>query len=155
MQFKYPALKDQFPKVDQRVQNLLAQFEMWSVANSLPEPMVTHVFETQDNSEEIFWKNIQTDALAKGEVLPEPEARKRARAVFSFHKVNCAVDLRDYIYTPEQYGRALAWLRAQVTVGMGDQQWEVLGHNVGSGHHFHIGFRDMARYHEWQKNHPE
>lgn len=152
MKFKYPVLQEQLKRLDQRVQNLMSQFEMWSIANNLPEPIATHLFETDDEGEELFWRSELEKAMKKGEKVDEKVARVRAREVFSFHKVYCAIDLRDYIYTPEQYKKALEWLRAQVPVGMGDGEWEILGHDVGSGHHFHIGFRDMARYHAWKKD---
>jgi hypothetical protein len=87
--------------------------------------------------------------------VDDATARARARVVPSFHKLYKAIDLRDYIYTPEQYKRALEWLRAQVPVGMKDGQWEILGHDIGSGHHFHIGYRDVVQLNEWIKANPK
>lgn len=147
MKFKYAQLQVEYKQVEQRVINLLTQAEMWSVSNGMPEPVVTHVKRTILGNEEIYWKEEQ----AKHPGMSEADARKLARARFSFHNVLTAVDLRDYIYTTEQYQRLLAWMRSQVQVGMGDGEWEILGHDVGSGHHFHVGLRDMARYHAWMK----
>lgn len=147
MQFKYPQLQAEYKKIDQRTQNALQELDNFSQANALPEPIITHVHRTLQQSEEIYWKVELVEAKSKGATITEAEARTRARKRFSFHMVDTACDLRDYIYTPTQLTLVLSCLRA----GRQDGNWEVLGHDVGSGHHLHIAYRNMELYNDWRK----
>lgn len=135
MKFLTPKLEAEFAQLHPDVRFSIIDLDDWSAASGLPEVVITHVNRTEEQQEAIYWKQIQ-----KAEGLREKEAREKARKKFSWHRVRCAVDLRNKHYTKQQRGQVVLRLMQGRTKG----PWEILEHDVGRGDHIHVGRRDFA-----------
>ena len=142
MRYKTPELEEQYKRLHPRLLSVTQELEDFCRKQAYPEPMATHIDRTRDQQEDIYWRII----LAQGKgALTEAQARYQARNRFTWHFVRCAIDLRDYIYTPAQLAVLLPFLKT-ITTGKG-KDYEFLYHDVGRGNHLHIGFRDN----QWAK----
>jgi hypothetical protein len=135
MKFKYPHLQTQLYAVHQDVRDALNKLDGFCLRKQFPEVVVTHVLRTDDEQEALYWK-----AILKKEGCTEVEARLRAREKFSWHKVGCAVDIRNSEYSKSQLEEVMAYLRAGRAIPL----WELLSHDVGNGAHVHIGRKDFT-----------
>jgi hypothetical protein len=142
MRFKSPELMTQYVKLQPTLLRLCEDFVKWSWENGLPAPVATHIQRTRKMQEDIYWRLIM--AQVKG--MTEAEARAKARDKFSWHFVLCAIDFREYIYTPEQMAKVLDWFKRRTMTA----EWEFLYHDVGRGKHLHVGIRD----HQYAKSIP-
>lgn len=133
-----PRLKEEFTKLHENCLMAANNLENFLTLNSMPEAVVTHILRTIPEQEDIYWRNIMV-----AQKLTEVDARAKARAQWSWHLVYCAFDLRDFIYTPAQLRRIVDFLMVEYPASQG---WEILCHNVGSGNHLHVGFRDYSRH---------
>jgi hypothetical protein len=144
VKFKTPALEFEFGHLHPDVKRLGYDLDAFLFANQMPELVITHVLRTDAQSEEIYWRSFLKGGLS------EPEARKKAREKFSWHKVLCAFDARTRNpgagarYTKRQMEDILAFLKK----GRDPAMWELLAHDV-SGPHLHVGRRDFA----WRTKH--
>jgi hypothetical protein len=139
VKFKTPALEFEFGHLHPDVKRLAFDLDAFLFANQMPELVITHVLRNDNQSEEIYWRWF----MKKGQ--SEPEARKSARAKFSWHKVLCAFDARNKNYSKSQLARIMEFLKQ----GRDTSIWELLSHDVGKGDHIHVGKRDFA----WRTKH--
>jgi hypothetical protein len=135
VKFKTAALEFEFDGVHPGVAATLHALDEYSEAMGLPEVVVTDVLRTPAQQEAIYWR-----ALQKAGNLTEEEARSAARKKFSWHLVAAAVDLRNTHYSRAQLEEAVAFLKK----GRSAPMWEVLSHDVGQGHHLHVGRKDFS-----------
>lgn len=134
MKYKSPILEQEYKALHPQLRTVMEQLETFSAENGLPEPVATHIRRTRKGQEDIYWRSV----LAANPSMTEAQARTAASKRFSWHLVNCAIDLRDYIYTKQQVTKLLAWLRQRCPA----PTFEVLYHDVGRGQHLHVGIRD-------------
>lgn len=139
MKFKNPTLEAEYKALHPKTLEILNDLEVYCKANTLEEPMATHIHRTVPQQVEIYWRNIMRD-----QKVDEPTARKLAAAQWTWHLVDCACDLRSYIYSPPQLDLLVKYLMSKWKSQ--DVKNEILCHNVGSGTHLHVGFRDYQRY---------
>lgn len=137
MKFKSPTLAEQYERTSPKLRAKCSEFEAWSASNGLPEPVATHIIRTVQEQEDIYWPLIKKSDPS----ITEQQAKSAARTRFSWHLHGCAVDFREYIYTPTQLRMVLDWFRANAR----GPEWEFLFHDVGRGKHLHLGVRDHAR----------
>lgn len=142
MRFKTENLRQEYKELHREVVALLIELEEYSKQKGYPEPMLTHVLRTRAQQKEIYWRAEQ----ARNRKMNEADAREAAGKRFTWHFHLCAADLRSSHYTPEQLHDVVAFLKARGT----GPSWEVLHHDVGSGDHLHVGFKDNV----WAKKHP-
>lgn len=144
MKFKTAALQVEFDGLHPEVRRGVSDLDKWSVANGIPEVVVTHVFRTKAFQEETYWPAIAKRLAAENPKRPvgeiEAEARAEARKKFSWHLVHCAIDIRNRHYSPDQRRRVMGFLQR----GRAAPIWEVLEHDVGRGDHIHLGIRDFS-----------
>lgn len=157
MKFKFPVLEDELATVHPKVLVTLQELDEWCNANGIPEVVVTHVLRTKDEQQAIYTKYADSllRKMEEGKPLAEserklaktlsdmkPEERVAwARERFSWHLVGCAVDIRNTHYTAKELSAVMSFLRQGRPIG----PYEILSHDVASGAHCHIGFRDFSR----------
>jgi hypothetical protein len=131
MLFKTALIGSQYPRLHVDLRRALSDLEKQLKKWGLPSPTVTDASRSVAEQEELYWKREWPN-------LPEKEARMNARRKFSYHLVDCAADLRTA--DPQ---KALAWLEGYTWPT--SELWELLVHNVGTGLHLHVAFKDIAR----------
>ncbi len=136
MKFKNPALEMEFVAgLHPEVKAVMTDLDEWCQANGYPEVFVTHVLRTRADQEVIYWQMIKNQNPG----LSAADARKRARAKFSWHLGGCAIDIRNKSYTKLQLANVMAHLK----LGKAPSRWECLSHDVGNGEHIHVGIKDV------------
>ena len=126
MKFLAPELAGQFTvRLHYKVRDLCNELEAESKKRGWHEPVVTAV-------------SRDVDFYLKRGLKPK---------AFSWHFVDCAVDLRNWHYTPEQLPNVLEWLKSKTD----SSEWEVVTEDHGTGPHFHIGYRDFSRRRAWEQ----
>lgn len=123
MKFKTPALEAEFRNAHPAVQERFRALDEWLVAQGWPEAVITSVGRTRRDMLRIYG----------------PAGAKR----FSWHLADCAADMRNAPYSPEQRKAIMERLREGTTTAT----HEVLEHDVGNGSHFHWAVKDAA----WRK----
>lgn len=141
MKFLKPELEMEFGALHPSTRGLAEDLDAWSLENGVPEVVVTHVLRTADDSERLY-----LPMYLKLGYTPE-EARRRARARFSWHLVGCAVDLRNSHYTAVQRKQVMQYLRQHCPSGT----CELLEHDIGRGNHIHLAFKDE----QWRLTYPK
>lgn len=68
---------------------------------------------------------------------------------FSWHLVDCAVDLRNRHYTPGQRDAVESWLAAKCA----SSEWELITHDHGTGPHIHVAYREFGLRKIWDRAH--
>lgn len=140
----------------------LVDFEHWSMAHRLPEPLISDLQRAPKDQVE-YWFQRYRDLRALDEMggtthLPEKdrklaaelrgesdeELRKRAeKKAFSFHCVGCAADISLLPYSSEQVGIVWAYFVAKYGPAVDpDNKWEIEKHAVIGAEHVHLGRRD-------------
>lgn len=155
MKFKAPHLEMELHAAHPDVRAAVVGLDEWCREGALPEVVVTQVLRSADEQEDIYFRYAESllaklragaplssedNQLARElESMSEAQRRQWARFRFSWHRVGCAVDIRNRHYSRTQLAGVMAWLRHGRTVG----PWELLSHDVSSGDHVHIGRRDF------------
>lgn len=146
MDFKHAYLRKEYTLVCPYVRDLAQELSDWLKSKDYAAMMITHVFRTDKQQEEWYWKSKYAK-LAGTSQYTEEHARELARKSFSWHKVYCAIDIRNTVYTPSQKKDILGFLRK----GRTDSRWEIYSHDVGQGPHFHVGYEDFAWRRKWEQ----
>lgn len=142
MLFKYSYLAPEYALLHRKVTEAADALDAFLRAEGLPDMMVTHVFRTAGQQEDFYWKQYINDFHGV-----EAEARKLARNKFSWHRVYCAMDIRNNCYDRQAKERIFKFLKK----GRESSQWEILLHDIGRGDHFHVGYRDYAARRKWEQ----
>jgi len=124
--FKTSKLHQEYFLVPHRLMELMSAFVLWSIEKEYPNPVVT--------------------CVSRG-----PRWYKRAGLKdrkFSWHFVNCAVDVRTFHYTPEQLGKVLRFFE----LACAEDEWELYAKQHGTGPHIHVAWRDTTRRKMWYRN---
>lgn len=139
MRFKNATLELQFLEVHPMVRKAVLELDYWSAERQMPEVVVTQVFRTLRQQEDLYWPQF----AAAG--ADEKTARRMARDKFSWHLCRCAVDIRNHHYSANQLREVMEHLSS----GRNGHDWEILSHDMGHGNHLHIARRDQ----EWKLMH--
>lgn len=137
MKYKSERIEAEYKTLHPKLREMLVHLETYTRARGYPEPVITHALRTRKEQIHIYWKAELKKATSP---ITDAEAKIAAGNRFTWHFHRCAVDLRDYIYTPAQARDVVNWLRANCPAST----WEILYHDVGRGNHLHIGIRDRA-----------
>ncbi len=142
MVFKYPGLSREYSQLHPKVKALGDDLDIWVREQGWPDVMITHVVRTAAQQEAWYWKSIY-DATKVTEELARAAARKKP----SWHFWYCAFDFSSKRYSVTQERRILEYLQS----GRGRPDWEIYGHNIGQGDHFHVAFRDVSWKAKWSQ----
>ena len=153
LSYKFPNLKAEFEtQLDERVRDVVRELDRHCVQQGYPNLTLTEVFRTPEQSQAYYFKHqqtlkarykagrmlSQTDTLIAK--LDDASAKKWARAKFSYHRANCAVDIRNSVYSPRQMIELMRFLETKCPLPL----WEVLSHDVSNGAHIHCGIRSQS-----------
>jgi hypothetical protein len=143
MLFKSPEIGLQWahahPETRTAVTFIDSQIKAWG----LPQITLTDVVRTPDEQERIYLPTF----LARG--FSETEARQEARAKFSWHLCECAVDFRSSGAPYSEPDSKRIW--DFMSESFKSPMWELLFHDVGLGKHFHVGYRDYGARRNYEK----
>lgn len=126
------------------------------VLRGLRPPLLTVVGRTDQEQEDLYWRDEQEKARRNGVNIPEEQARRLARAKPSWHKRLTSVDLRtigpnpaDPHWTPSEMERVVKRLEELLgvprdTTAAKKLRWEFLVFPHGTGPHIHFARRDFA-----------
>jgi hypothetical protein len=103
---------------------LVRAFEKFSEETGLPEPVGTSISRDVD-----FYED---------EGLPVKK--------FSWHFVDCAIDLRVKHYTPDQLALVIGWFSEKCR----SSEWELYHKNHGTGPHIHVAYREFGLRKKWE-----
>lgn len=140
MHFKTPEIGLQWGSLHPELRTRLGELDEFLNESGLPTFTVTDAIRTPDEQEGLWWG----DYLKKGYL--ETEARAKARAQFSWHLVATAADFRGFKPWGEERARVWGWLKQHCA----SSEWELLEHDVGTGRHFHLAYRDFGRRKKWE-----
>ena len=135
MLFKTTALASEFFRIHPELRRVLfgldAKIDEWN----FPSLTLTHLHRTLDQQEDFKWRRFAKQGLA------EPEARTKARRLFSWHLADCGVDFRRHIYEPAQLREIRAWIYERCPSPM----WEFIDEEEGgTAPHFHLARQDFT-----------
>jgi len=142
MDFKYLHLRKQYALLHPKLQQIAVELDLWLTKNSFPVMIITHIYRTPQEQEAYYWKSVMESLNCS-----EPIARETARAKFSWHRVYCALDIRNSNFDDVQRTR----IYKQLKTGRDNSMWEILQHDVGRGDHFHVGYKDFDWRHRWSR----
>lgn len=169
LQWKSPGMAAWLDTIHPQLRRLLIAFDVWSVSQGLPQPVITDLVRDMDGQVRIYLGHYQRlrAALVPGphqlQIDPEEDGKwrrlslqeeqeakeiraltpeqleERARSRFTWHWVRCAADIRTWHYTPSQLHTVALWFRERTAT----EEWEFKIHDV-HGPHIHVGRRDKA-----------
>lgn len=187
LRYKTPLIELEFREhLHSRVTNLAKNFTGWSYTAKLPEPVITDVIRTDQQTVDLYVPYIlgllrraerggrDGDGKAAPLTLGEEQSvlkytrlaagnpgmeRSHVAALwalgrFSWHRCGCAADFRNNHYEPAQLKDVVAWFRREIAADSRHGQpspWEFLSHDIGAGHHLHVGFKDTIRQHAFNE----
>lgn len=134
--FKTPEIGTHWGKLHPELRGLLRHLDDWLFDSGMERPTITETFRTDDEQQRIYTPHF----LEQG--YPLNEARRLARAKFTWHREYSAVDFRHSIKPYTEAERGKIWLRLRELCPQ--SKWELLEHDVGFGKHFHIARREKA-----------
>lgn len=153
MRFVREELKIQLPGCHPELVTVLREFELWSHAQELPEPIVVELWRTPRQQGDIYmavWRSearvtLQSRAAPVAartraleiERMTEDELRAVAEKKFSWHICRCAVDLRTMHYGREELASVVRWFQERCPKPM----WELVTEKHGTGAHIHCARR--------------
>lgn len=135
MLFKHYWLSQQFSLVHPKVREIAEELDRFLQTQGLQDMVITHVYRTAEEQEKFYWESVQKTLHCTEEI-----AKETARKKFSWHRVYCAIDIRNSTYDKATREKILKFLKT----GRADSSWEILMHDVGRGDHFHVGYRDFG-----------
>lgn len=114
MRYAAPELAHQFVvRLHAKARLVVQALDRWSEENELPTVIVTGVSRVPSFYPDDRW---------------------------SWHLVDCAVDLRNRHYSRDQLQRVEAWLRAKCA----SSEWELITKDHGTGPHIHLAYREFG-----------
>jgi hypothetical protein len=132
--FKTPRIASEWATLPPQLTGLVSFLDDWLFSNGMERLTITDAFRTDDEQEVLYFQHY----LAKGN-SPE-NARRLARHRPSLHKERKAVDFRHTVRPYTEAERQRIWAKLEELCNE-RQKWQLDLHNIGTGLHFHVGFR--------------
>lgn len=142
MQYKYEHIRNEYLKLPGQVKEVMTDLEAYCRSKGYAEPMATEISRTRKRNIEYYTPGI----MKKNPDFTKEQAEAEAAKRWTWHLVDCCIDLRDWVWTPAQIQDILNFLKARCQGSL----WEILYHDIGKGMHFHVGYRDFARRKEFE-----
>lgn len=164
MKFKTPGMQLYFKsdRIHPDLRRAAIDFEHWSGANGLPEPLVSDLQRSQAELVEMYFQRfrdlraldemgtiVHLDTENRNLALSlrgdtDEELKRKAEGRFSWHCVGCAVDFSSRPYNMDQLERIGSYFEERFGKEADPKNlWEFLLHSVvGRAPHFHLGRRD-------------
>lgn len=129
MRFKDPGLELEFKfKLHPKVRDVVTRFDRFCIGMDYGHAILTDISRTPD-----FYEKRALEAPS-----------------FSWHFIDCAVDMRNWHLTPEKREACEVWLQEQCP----GSQWQFLKEKHGTAEHWHLAFKDYSLRREFSLTAP-